>query len=117
MRTRLFREMLRDSRVGSIIIAKSIAIGLLVFIQPLTWPLERVVAPLVNFVAVRGFHRIAPFSEGQGIWGYLFLSQAEALLISAFWFGFAYLFAAWLYKPSPAGSGRKIGIRVARLDF
>jgi hypothetical protein len=94
--------MIRDSRAGSIFIAKSIAVGLGGVIQVLTWPLERIFAPVLNFVALHGFRSdVAPFVEFEGKWRYLFLTQGVVLLSSAFCLGVAYLFAAWLYKPSP----------------
>ncbi len=44
MRRRTIREMIRDSRAGSILIAKLIAVVLGGIIEVLTWPAERVFA-------------------------------------------------------------------------
>jgi hypothetical protein len=102
VRRRTVQEMIRDSRAGAILIAKLIALGVAGIIQVLTWPLERIFAPVLNFVALHGFQSdIAPFVEFEGKWNYLFLTESAVLLVSAFWLGMAYLFAAWVYKPSP----------------
>jgi hypothetical protein len=102
VRSRTLRGMIRDSRVGSILIAKWIALALGIVVQVLAWPVERIFARVLNFMIVRGFpSAISPFVELESKWSYLLLTQGLLLLVSAFWLGVAYLFAAWVYKPSP----------------
>jgi hypothetical protein len=91
--------MIRDSRAGSILIAKLIAVVLGGIIEVLTRPAERVFAVAVNFVVLHGFRDEVPPLGEFASWSYTTLGLF--LLFSMFWLGMAYLFAAWVYKPSP----------------
>jgi len=102
VRERSLREMIRDSRAGSILIAKFIAAGLGGVIGVLTWPLVRILTEVINFVVLHGFRdEVPPLGEPGVAWSFLFLGGGFVLVGSILWLGVAYFVAAWVYKPSP----------------
>ena len=102
MRPRTWQEVLRDSRVGSILIAQLIATGLGYLLFPLSWPITWLLAPIINYIASRGFRAdIVPLNGtpyGSG-WQFSALFVVGALLRAAISLAAAYLIAIWIYTP------------------
>lgn len=100
MRPRTIREMLRDSHAGSIIVAELIALGLANVLAAISWPLNIVLASVMNYVVVNGLRNyaapFAPFTLNTQLLLYIIggplLTSVSALLT-------AYLIAVWVYTP------------------
>jgi hypothetical protein len=100
MRQRTLHEMLRDSHVGSIIVAKFIAEGLSGLVSSIGWPLAHIVESLVNFVVTRIFHdAMVPFTETWTTWKASALTFGATMVLSVLALAVAYLLAVWVYTP------------------
>ena len=96
MRARHLSEMLRDSRAGSIVVAKLIAMALGGLLDELSYLVAAMVGESINWILRQARHDLFPVvSPIPIIWQQIVLSGISC----AFLLGTGYLIAAWVYQP------------------
>ena len=101
MRRRHVSEMVRDSRVGAIIIAKLIAGALAWLIAALSFPVAGVVGRVVNWIGMHAFRDVMlPMDPLPILWWNIVGSILECAVTLVF----ALVFASWVYTPRRRGT-------------